>query len=108
MKYATNLATRSGDLKEIIDALNSWALSPGGAPSQALKKALGRYHHAVKNGTYEPIAWEFAYARNTLNKKTKPNAEFLALFDEQEAIPKTVRGESPTSDPNASAAPWEE
>ena len=108
MKYATNLAARSDDLKEIVDALNSWALSPGGTPSQALKKALGRYHHAVKSGRYEPIAWEFAYTRNTLNKKTKPNADFLAFFEESEATPKTIRGESPTSGPNASAAPWEE
>lgn len=108
MKYATKAGVRSEHLKTIIQALNTWAQSPGKATGDALKEALNTYGHAVKDKTYEPIAWECVYPRNTLSKPNKPSDSFDSIFGEQESAPIAVRGESPSINTSEEKAPWEE
>lgn len=108
MKYGTTAELRSKHLKDVIEALNTWAQKPITKNSDALKNSLRTYQQSINNGTYDAIPWNFAYGMNTLNKRAKPGESFNALFGKAEGASLEIRGESPTINPGEEKAPWEE
>ena len=64
--------------------------------------------HAIKAQAYAPIGWEFAYARNTLNRKQPPAGSFMASFGPIEEVAQpAIEGAAP-SESDLSKAPWED
>lgn len=104
-----NETKRSTHLKDIIAALNQWAMAPKeGTNAAKLQRALREYQEAVKADTYLPIAWEFAYPRNTLSKKQAPGEAFGAFFSQPEAVPEVLAVEDVTVESGSLKAPWED
>lgn len=105
-----NINTRSDHLKDIIKRLNEWAISPNAHSVKALREALNVYASTAKAKKYNPIGWEFAYPRNTINSPKAPKGSFASYFPESESAPKRAPQATPqkASTEGGAALPWED